>query len=120
MLEIEEDWFTKRFLAQVPIDKIRTIAQQLRKRYGDVLAIDGSGTSYVVTTESHSIPVFIQLDAGGAEGGCVGEHRRVALRDLVSAQVGVELAQVEHPIWGHRGQAIIDSLVANHWERGVS
>ncbi len=30
------------------------------------------------------------------------------------------LAQVEHPIWGHRGQAIISSLVATHWERGVS
>ncbi len=31
-----------------------------------------------------------------------------------------ELAEQPHPIWGHRAQAIISSLVANHWEKGES
>ena len=28
------------------------------------------------------------------------------------------LAAIEHPIWGHRGQQIIDSLVASRWQDG--
>jgi glutamate dehydrogenase/leucine dehydrogenase len=31
-----------------------------------------------------------------------------------------ELAEREHPIWGHRSLKIIESLVADHWERGQS
>ncbi len=30
-----------------------------------------------------------------------------------------ELARQEHPIWGHRGRAIIDSLVREGWQRGA-
>ena len=29
-----------------------------------------------------------------------------------------DLAAREHPIWGHRSRKIIESLVADHWERG--
>jgi hypothetical protein len=31
-----------------------------------------------------------------------------------------ELSQELHPIWGHRGQQIIDYLVKNGWERGAT
>lgn len=29
-----------------------------------------------------------------------------------------ELAECDHPIWGHRSRKIVESLVADHWERG--
>ncbi len=31
-----------------------------------------------------------------------------------------ELSQELHPIWGHRGQQIIDYLVKSGWERGAT
>lgn len=33
-----------------------------------------------------------------------------------AVRLAEELAQEKHPIFGHRGQLIIDSLVRNHWE----
>jgi glutamate dehydrogenase/leucine dehydrogenase len=42
-------------------------------------------------------------------------------RGITELEAAAELAdaasEVEHPIWGHRGQQIIDELVRTHWEK---
>lgn len=35
----------------------------------------------------------------------------------IAVELADELSREPHPIFGHRGQGIIDSLVKNHWER---
>lgn len=36
----------------------------------------------------------------------------------IAMRMADELSLEEHPIFGHRGRQIIDSLVANHWDNG--
>ena len=36
-----------------------------------------------------------------------------------AVRLAEELSRELHPIWGHRGRQIIDSLVAEGWDRGT-
>lgn len=38
--------------------------------------------------------------------------------DIEAVALAEDLARTPHPIWGHRGQAIINALVSDQWEAG--
>ena len=67
---ISADLFGQGFLAQAPLAQIEAIFAKTRAEIGVVTDIrERSGTSYLVQTETHDLPVEIALDADGKIAG---------------------------------------------------
>jgi len=63
--EIAADWFAPTFLAQVPIERVRAVVQQLKDALGEFRSVERAGEGYVVRLARGSVPAQIALDNQG-------------------------------------------------------
>lgn len=66
---ITPEMFTAGFLAQVSIEQVLAVFAKTRATVGPPVSIEQSGSSYIVHTATHQVPVDIGLDASGRIAG---------------------------------------------------
>ena len=131
--------------ATIPTIKARIVCgganNQLEDPVSDAQALDARGILYVpdflanrmgivnCANEQYGVipddpAVYEHLDRGTPHGihkRSMEVFRTARSSKRTTAAVAVELAdrltEELHPVWGHRGQVIIDSLVQNRWDR---
>lgn len=67
--EVEADWFTGQFLAQVPLEQILTIAETFTSQFGAFVSADGEGGQLTTRFERATMPTQVTLDDNGRIGG---------------------------------------------------
>jgi len=108
--DIQADWFTADFLAQVSVDQLETIIGQLTGEFGDLDEITGEGANLSVRLERAELPTFIRLDGGG---------RIAALLFQGAIPIGGSLAEFVDTIRALPGQSSVlvttnGTVVAEH------
>jgi len=84
--------------------------------------VNCANEQYGVIDDDPAITAHLERDTPhGIFQRCLEIFRRAADSGRTTAEeaelLADELAEQPHPIWGHRGQQIIDSLVASGWDR---
>jgi beta-lactamase class A len=85
--QIQSDWFTSEFLAQVSIAQIRQVIAELKKQMGTYQGIQNNGRDYLVLFSQASVPTKIVLNAKGQISGLLfqpPQAKVVSLEEAIS------------------------------------
>ena len=63
--DVKAEWFAAEFLAQVPINQINTIINDVKNQLGTYQAVEKDGSDYVVNFSQGSVPTKIALNNQG-------------------------------------------------------
>ncbi len=63
--DVKAEWFAAEFLAQVPINQINTIINDVKNQLGTYQAVEKDGSDYVVNFSQGSVPTKIALNGKG-------------------------------------------------------
>jgi beta-lactamase class A len=74
--EIEANWFTAAFSAQVPAVQVQQIVNSLKEQLGNYQKVEAENGGYLVILERGSVPTKIALDSEGKIAGLLFEPPR--------------------------------------------
>ncbi|MBW4623507.1 MAG: serine hydrolase [Cyanosarcina radialis HA8281-LM2] len=74
--EIQADWFTAAFSAQVPAVQVQQIVNSIKEQLGDYQKVEAENGGYLVILERGSVPTQIALDADGKIAGLLFQPPR--------------------------------------------
>jgi beta-lactamase class A len=85
---VSADWFTKEFLAAVPIAQIQAIISQISQELGNFELVKPDGNGFVLQFSQGSVPVQIVLNADGKIAGLMfgGTAKKIANLEAAIAQ----------------------------------
>lgn len=67
--EVQADWFAEPFLAQVPVEQLDGLIQQLTAQFGALVAVEGEGGQLTTILDGATMPTQIALDEAGRIAG---------------------------------------------------
>ena len=86
--QVEEQWFTPAFLAQVPVSRLAAVLQQIEAQLGAYRQVEGDSSPFTVLFEHGTATAQIQLDADGRIAGLLFQNLAALVSDLGDALAG--------------------------------
>ncbi|MBD2515738.1 serine hydrolase [Nostoc sp. FACHB-973] len=83
--KIQNEWFTPDFLAQVPIEKLRQIIDELKNQLGTYESVQNNLQDYLVIFSQGSVPTKIVLNSKGQISGLFFEQPQIKFMSLEEA-----------------------------------
>lgn len=88
--QIQSEWFTSDFLAQVPIEQIRQVISSIKSQLGNYQDIQNNGQDYLVLFNQASVPTKIVLNNQGQIAGLLFQPPQAKFMDLKAAIAGFQ------------------------------
>jgi beta-lactamase class A len=83
--EIQSEWFTSEFLAQIPIVQSRQIIDELKRQLGTYQGVQNNAQDYLVICSQASVPTKIILNSKGQISGLLFESPQAQFISLEEA-----------------------------------